>query len=115
MPGTGILSGVIVGKCAAKTIARCIENGNVSARGLAQYEKQWKKVLGTRLERSRKKGVVRESMHKWRRIGKVGQFWVGIFTVVSISGNMVFFLNSLYARQYSFFGRLFAKYVWPGI
>jgi len=61
--GAGIMSGVIAGRCAAETIAWGMEEGDVSARGLAGYERRWKKVLGTRLERSRRKREIADGAY----------------------------------------------------
>lgn len=53
--GAGIASGILAGKLAAKVISEAISEDNVSSEKLKKYEELWRKVLGSRLERSLKK------------------------------------------------------------
>jgi digeranylgeranylglycerophospholipid reductase len=53
--GAGIISAVLAGKLAAGVLSEAIAEDNTSKEGLMKYEELWKKVLGSRLERSLKK------------------------------------------------------------
>ncbi len=53
--GAGIISGIQAGKLAAKAISDAIIEDNTSRDGLMKYEDLWRKILGSRLERSLKK------------------------------------------------------------
>jgi digeranylgeranylglycerophospholipid reductase len=53
--GAGIISGILAGKLAAKVASDTIDEDNTSKERLAKYEELWRKVLGSRLERSLKK------------------------------------------------------------
>ena len=53
--GAGILSGILAGKLAAKVINEAMLEDNTSKEKLMKYEELWRRVLGSRLERSLKK------------------------------------------------------------
>jgi len=48
--GGGIYFGLLSAEIAANTLHRCLATGNLSARGLASYERGWRKKLGRELE-----------------------------------------------------------------
>jgi flavin-dependent dehydrogenase len=50
--GGGIYTSLVAARHAAATAARALETGNLSARGLAAYEKGWKREIGRELLRS---------------------------------------------------------------
>jgi digeranylgeranylglycerophospholipid reductase len=53
--GAGIISGILAGKLAAKVINEAMLEDNTSKEKLMKYEELWRRVLGSRLERSLKK------------------------------------------------------------
>ena len=53
--GAGIASGILAGKLAARVLSEAIAEDNTSEEKLKKYEELWKRVLGSRLQRSLKK------------------------------------------------------------
>jgi digeranylgeranylglycerophospholipid reductase len=53
--GAGIVSGILAGKIAAKVIGDAIAEGDTSAERLSDYEARFRKLVGSRFERSLKK------------------------------------------------------------
>ncbi len=50
--GGGIYTSLVAGRHAAQTIARAFETGDFSAKGLASYERGWKREIGRELRKS---------------------------------------------------------------
>jgi digeranylgeranylglycerophospholipid reductase len=50
--GAGIISGILAGKIAAKVLSEAVAEDNISKEKLKKYEELWRRVLGSRLERS---------------------------------------------------------------